>query len=659
MPPGRDVGPRGDGTHQRHAQVPRDALREVLDERGPRRRPHHHDALGPLLRLPGVERREHGVAQRDGQAGVGIRVPAEQVAQQPAPADGVEAGDRAPRLGALVLRDPAAQVQSQGRHPGRPLAPGLDRHARGGQQRLGACDVLGVRRGTDRPARAPVAPAAAPRGTLRAGELGVVERTPQVRHPAAVGGHVVDHRLLLGPPGGGHAVVPLGVVRPGLARGGPPARDPADRAVHVEHLEHLLEPRPAQRDVGLQRGGGQGAPVRQRAQRGTHVRLRRERGGREPLPDRAVLAPGQQHRRGPPARGLGGAPGASDLLVVRDGRGRGAHVHDEAEVGLVEAHAQGGRRHQRLDAVAEQVRLGDLPLGRVGLAGVGAHVEPRAAQVLGDLVGRRDRQAVHDAGPLEGGQVLREPRQLRRRVGQPDDGEVEAGPVERAAQHQHVVARRGAELLGDVGGDPGVRRGGGRQHRDAVGQLGQQRADPAVVRAEVVPPVGDAVRLVDHDQAGVGREPGEHLVPEGGVREPLRRHEQDVDLARGDAGVHLVPLGDVRGVERRGADAGALGGGHLVAHEGEQRGHQHGRPRTPGAQQRGGDEVHGGLAPPGALHHQRPPVPGDERVDRAPLVVAQPRVVPPDQAAQHRLGLVAQLGPGPARGLVRRHRPRP
>ena len=45
------------------------------------------------------------------------------------------------------------------------------------------------------------------------------------------------------------------------------------------------------------------------------------------------------------------------------------------------------------------------------------------------------------------------------------------------------------------------------------------------------------------------------------------------------------------------------------------------------AQQRGRDEVHGRLAPAGPLHHQRPPLLGDEGADRRPLVVPQPRVL--------------------------------
>ena len=141
------------------------------------------------------------------------------------------------------------------------------------------------------------------------------------------------------------------------------------------------------------------------------------------------------------------------------------------------------------------------------------------------------------------------------------------------------------ELLGDIGTDPGVggRRGG--EHRDAGGQVGQERADAAVVGPEVVAPVGDAVGLVDHQQPARRREPRQHLVTEAGVVEPLGAHQQHVDLARGDGVLDRLPLLHVGGVDGDGADAGPLGGSDLVAHQGQQGGHDHGRARALGPQE--------------------------------------------------------------------------
>ncbi len=194
----------------------------------------------------------------------------------------------------------------------------------------------------------------------------------------------------------------------------------------------------------------------------------------------------------------------------------------------------------------------------------------------------------------------------------------------RAAQHQDVPV---AELLGDVGGHPGVGGGGRGQHRDAVGQVAEQGADPAVVGPEVVAPVGDAVRLVDDQQPAGGGQPGQHLVAEARVVEPLGADQQHVDLAGADRVLDRLPVLDVGGVDRHRADAGALGGGDLVAHQREQRRDDHGRAGALLAQQQGRHEVDRRLAPAGALHDQRAAAVHRQRLDRRPLVLAQHGVV--------------------------------
>ena len=212
----------------------------------------------------------------------------------------------------------------------------------------------------------------------------------------------------------------------------------------------------------------------------------------------------------------------------------------------------------------------------------------------------------------------------------------------RAPQHEHI----GAQLLGDVVGDPGVGGGGRRQHRDAVGQVGQQGADPAVVGPEVVAPVGDAVRLVDDEEAAGRGQPGQHLVAEPRVVEPLGADQQHVDLAGPDRVVDRLPRLGVGGVDRHRADPGPLGGGDLVAHQRQQRAHDHRRPGALGPQQQRRHEVDRGLAPAGALHDQGPLVADRERLDRPPLVLAQLGVVAADERTQVPLGVSAYAGLG-------------
>ena len=184
-----------------------------------------------------------------------------------------------------------------------------------------------------------------------------------------------------------------------------------------------------------------------------------------------------------------------------------------------------------------------------------------------------------------------------------------------------------AQLLGHVGGDAGVGGRGGRQHRDVRRQGLEQGPDPAVVGPEVVPPVGDAVRLVDHDQPGGRGQVGQHVVAEAGVVEPLGADQQHVDRAVANLRVDLLPVLEVGGVDRARVDARPRRRLDLVPHQRQQRRDDHGRACPGRAQQRGRDEVDRRLAPPGPLHHQRPPLLGDEGADRRPLVLAQPRVL--------------------------------
>ena len=90
-----------------------------------------------------------------------------------------------------------------------------------------------------------------------------------------------------------------------------------------------------------------------------------------------------------------------------------------------------------------------------------------------------------------------------------------------------------AELLGDVDGDPLVRGGGGGEHRRVRRQGDEVARQPLVVGAEVEPPVGDAVGLVDDDHPG-GREQRRQARGEARVGEALGGDEQHVEPIRVD-----------------------------------------------------------------------------------------------------------------------------
>jgi hypothetical protein len=202
---------------------------------------------------------------------------------------------------------------------------------------------------------------------------------------------------------------------------------------------------------------------------GPHRRLGREGERGEVGPDVAVLRAGQQQHLGV----LDTTAGTADLLVVGDRGAGGAEVHHEPQVGLVEAHAQRGRGDQRLDPVGQQVVLGALPLGGVGLAGVGDDRVAPLAQVAGELLGGADGERVDDAGAGQLAEVLGQPAEPVRAGGQPQYPQAQRVAVQRAAQHQRVTAGH-PELVGDVAGHPVVRGGRGGQHRDPGRQVGEQ-----------------------------------------------------------------------------------------------------------------------------------------------------------------------------------------
>ena len=108
---------------------------------------------------------------------------------------------------------------------------------------------------------------------------------------------------------------------------------------------------------------------------------------------------------------------AADLLVVGHGRLRGAQVDDEAEVGLVVAHAERAGRHDRLELVRQEILLHGEPLRRLGLPGVGLGGVPAVPQELRDIMGGGDGQCVDDAGAGQLAELLGQPGQPLRRGG--------------------------------------------------------------------------------------------------------------------------------------------------------------------------------------------------------------------------------------------------
>ena len=412
---------------------------------------------------------------------------------------------------------------------GRPLLARLDARRRGRAER--------VRRRPPAPGsgRAPARGSAPVQTEQRPHGAGgrVVERLDEDLHEAARARGVRPHEVGLGAAGGDQPGVLRPRRRPRAARS-PTQPDPT-RSTAPSTAQHLAAAPRAGR--GAARSPPRSPAPSAAASLGRPAAAQHRARGRAGSGTVAV-ANHSQIRSSVSAAGsstptavVQRPPGPPDLLVVGDRRVGRADVDAEAEVGLVVAHAERRGRHDGLELVGPQ-RL----LDRGALAPArSARCRPRRRAPArrrkpASAVRLVDGQRVDDAGAGQRGQRLGHPGEALHGRSARDDGEPQRGAGERAAQH-HVSAPSCAAtsavtraLAVAVVASTGA-SGAGRS---------SSRATPLVVGPEVEAPVGDAVRLVDDEQAGAG-EQRQRRVGEAGVGQPLGRDQQHVELVRGRA----------------------------------------------------------------------------------------------------------------------------
>ncbi len=192
------------------------------------------------------------------------------------------------------------------------------------------------------------------------------------------------------------------------------------------------------------------------------------------------------------------APGAAAFLLVVFQRLGHARVDHVADVRLVDAHAEGDRGHDRVGFVFDE-RV--LVAATVVVAQAGVVGQRTIAQLLqggGGLVHVFARDAVDDArfAPVP----LQHFADLPQAVVPPLHFVDQVGPIERADQDFRIAQ---LQLFRDIP-PHGVRCGGGIGVDADVGESLLQHAQPAVLRAEIVSPRADAMRLVDRHQRNLG-----------------------------------------------------------------------------------------------------------------------------------------------------------
>ena len=194
------------------------------------------------------------------------------------------------------------------------------------------------------------------------------------------------------------------------------------------------------------------------------------------------------------------APGPPGLLVVGLEALRQVEMGDEAHVGPVDPHAEGdGGDHHHPFAGAEAVER-RAAVGGAHAGVVGQRLDPLLGEPGGGRLDLGAREAVDDPG-VPGVLLPQEGEELAARVlGLVDDAVAEVRPVEAGDEDPRPLELQAGEDLAPrrrVGG------GGERDARHPGEALGQQ-VEPQVLGAEVVPPLGDAVRLVDGEEADRG-----------------------------------------------------------------------------------------------------------------------------------------------------------
>ena len=240
-------------------------------------------------------------------------------------------------------------------------------------------------------------------------------------------------------------------------------------------------------------------------------------------------------------------------------------MDDAADVRLINAHAECDGRDDHLALAAHECLLRGITIfgGHAGV--IRSRPEPRASEMRGHVLGGFLESHIHDGGAdLRVGETLREHGQALVR-GARRHAEVEIFPAEGSL---HMPLRRDAECLANVARHIGRRRRREREHGAQRQLLGHAR-EAQVFGAEIVAPLGNAVRLVNREQRDFhAPKPLQKCL----TREPLGRDVEQLQLPLAQVRIHALRLlGGEAGVEPRRCDAACTQRVHLVFHQRDER----------------------------------------------------------------------------------------
>ena len=207
-------------------------------------------------------------------------------------------------------------------------------------------------------------------------------------------------------------------------------------------------------------------------------------------------------------------------------------MDDEADVRFIDPHAEGDGRANHLHLIAQKKFLVFRSLLVWEARVVSLRGEPFFRKALGEALARFTTLAVDDAAfPLSVFEKLDD--LLRGRV----FVQHAVGQVCTVETADEGVRVRELELLDDVLPHT-ARGGGGERHEGNIGQLFAELRDLPILGAEIVAPLGDAVRFVDGDELDI---PLPQFLQK-------RRHHQPL---RGDVEQAILAIEEPREAEAR------------------------------------------------------------------------------------------------------------
>ena len=239
-------------------------------------------------------------------------------------------------------------------------------------------------------------------------------------------------------------------------------------------------------------------------------------------------------------------------------------MNHEAHIRLIDAHAESvGRNHDRLAVIEEIILI--VPALRIAQTGMVARRSiPVCAKQAAHFLHVFPRRAIDNAAAIP--HLRQKIEQLTVLLVRRAHLKAKIGPI-KARRHAEWILK--IQQFDDVGLHLFGRCRGKRAHDGALGQRLDERPDAQIARTKILPPLGDAVRLVHRQQRNLGF-PAK--LPELIGFQSFRSNVDDFihPAARIFNGVRILPRRQ-RGIEISRAHSGLVQRCHLILHQRDQR----------------------------------------------------------------------------------------